>query len=304
MRVLITGGAGFIGGHILKECETKGWHTISLDIAEHNQGDSRIKGSILNFRLLHGLMKDVDFVFHEAAVTAPPQFEELPEIGYMNNVQGTFNVLEAAHRSGVKRVVLASSSALYGDNRGATREEKIDTSFRNVYPLTKYHNELAAKFYANNTNLQTVCLRYFNTYGYGENTKRMYSSPIDKFIQNLINNESPIIFGDGNQSRDFIYVKDVARANILAAEKGITGQTYNIGTGATNTFNYIYSLIRKEMKSDIEATFSPVPFKSYQLFTRADISKAKSELGFFPEYDIRAGIRETVEKFELMDAGK
>lgn len=160
--------------------------------------------------------------------------------------------------------------------------------------MTKYFNEISGKFFTQNSDLETIYMRYFNTYGLGENTKGLYSSIMHKFIYDLKNNKTPIIYGDGNQSRDFIYIKDVAKANILAALNGKNGEAYNIGTGITTKFNDIYEIIKDEMNSNIKPKYEKIPFKTYQLYTCADISKAKKDLNFIPEYDLRSGIKEMV----------
>ncbi len=164
--------------------------------------------------------------------------------------------------------------------------------------MTKYMNEVLASYYTSNTNLEAISLRYFNAYGYGENTKGFYSSVIDKFIHCILHNERPVIFGDGNQSRDLIYVMDIAKANVLAAKYGKPGETYNIGTGVTSTFNRIYEIVKEIFGTDLEPTYAPVPFKSYQYYTLADISKAKKELGFKPDFDLKSGIQEIAKLIE------
>ena len=296
MKALVTGGEGFIGRNIIDLCRSKGWETISLDIAEgESKADVKIIGSVLDLPLLRKITKDVDYVFHEAAMTSPPQFEERPAEGFEINTEGTLRVLQASKESGVKRVVLASSSAIYGNAMNVTKESDKIPNFISHYPLTKHFNELTAKFYTDNFQLDTVCLRYFNTYGKGENSKGFYSSVIHKFIGAIRNNELPVIFGDGSQSRDFIYVKDTARANILAAEKGKGGAVYNVGTGVTISFNDIFSLVSELMGVDVTPSYEPIPFKTYQMFTQADISKIKMDLSFEPEYDLRKGIEEMIE---------
>jgi Nucleoside-diphosphate-sugar epimerases len=138
----------------------------------------------------------------------------------------------------------------------------------------------------------SVYLRYFNTFGLGENSKGAYSSVIHKFIEDLKIGNTPIIFGDGTQRRDFIYVKDSAKASVLAMENGKSGEAYNIGTGFTTDFNAIYKIIKEEMHSNAEPKYETIPFSTYQMFTQANIEKARNDLGFSPEYDIKSGIKE------------
>ncbi|EQD31463.1 NAD-dependent epimerase/dehydratase [mine drainage metagenome] len=281
MKVLVTGGEGFIGRNIIDEAINKNWETISIDVSgrkSHSQEFHNI--SILNRKDIMKIFKDVDIVFHNAAVTSPPEFEEKPNFGFETNVMGTFNVLEAARENGVKKVILASSSSIYGNSVKTTSEEDLDTEFINFYPMTKYFNEIMANLFGKDSTTETVLLRYFNTYGVGENSKGFYSSVIHKFITDIKNGKRPVIFGDGTQSRDFIFVKDVAQANLMVALRGKSTSSYNVGTGVTTTFNEIFNIIKEEMKSDISPTYSKNPFKSYQMYTKADISKITKEIGF------------------------
>ena len=293
MRVLVTGGEGFIGRNIIKEANRKGWHSISMDIAERkSEANEFHQVSILDRTKMENLFSGVDYVFHNAAVTSPPEFEERPFEGFNTNVMGTFNVLDMARKHNVKRVVLASSSSIYGNTMKKTSESDLDTDFINLYPMSKFINELLAKFYGKDKSPETVFLRYFNTYGAGENSKGFYSSVIHKFISDIKEGKTPVIFGDGTQSRDFIFVQDVAKANILAATKGKNGESYNVGTGVTTSFNNIFKIVKEEMKSSIEAKYEKIPFQSYQLFTCADITKINRDTEFKPAFDLRAGIRE------------
>lgn len=293
MKMLVTGGEGFIGRNIIKEGNSRGWYSISIDIAERKSDANEYhQVSILDRSKMENLFSGVDYVFHNAAVTSPPEFEERPFEGFNTNVMGTFNVLDMARKHNVKRVILASSSSIYGNTMKITSENDVDTHFINLYPMSKYINELLAKFYGKDESPETVFLRYFNTYGTGENSKGFYSSVIHKFISDIREGRTPVIFGDGTQSRDFIFVKDVAKANIMAAVDGKTGEAYNVGTGVTTSFNNIFKIVREEMKSSIEARYEKIPFKSYQLFTRADITKINKDTGFKPAFDLRTGIRE------------
>ena len=207
------------------------------------------------------------------------------------NANGTINVLEFAKRKGIRRVVLASSSAIYGNIRAVSREDNLPQSYSSLYPVTKITDEHLARYYSVRGEVECISLRYFNTYGIGENSKAQYASVVWRFITDLQNNRTPVIFGDGKQSRDFIYVDDTARASVLAMEKGRPGESYNIGTGITTNFNDIYRIVAEEMHSHVEAEYIPNPLKNYQHFTQADISKAKNELGFEPEFDLRLGIK-------------
>lgn len=294
IKALVTGGSGFIGRNIIKACRYKGWKTISLDTTGTSDADVSIKGSVENLELLRETTKGIDLVFHEAAVTSPPQFEEDGVSAFNTNVIGTLNVLKAASENGVKRAVLASSSAVYGNLSVPGKENVQKPVYENLYPLSKSVNEETASYFHSRGEIETVCLRYFNAYGYGENSKGAYSSVISKFLDDFRQSRKPIIFGDGSQRRDFVYIDDIAKVNILAAENGISGEVYNIGTGTSTTFNKIYEIIREEAGSDMEPGYKEIPYKSYQMFTQADTTKAENELKFKAEFDIRGGVGEMI----------
>ncbi|MEM0096891.1 MAG: NAD-dependent epimerase/dehydratase family protein [Conexivisphaerales archaeon] len=297
MKVLVTGGSGFIGRNIVAGLKARGHEVVSLDLSDKGS-DLHVKGSVLDLELLIKSLKGVDTAFHLAAVTSPPEFENLKGNGFMTNVMGTYNVLAASSLQGVRRVVLASSSSVYGSIGRQAREEDMPEGYSNFYPLSKVVNEMTARTYLN-YNVETVSLRYFNTYGFGENTKGSYSSVIWKFIDDIANNRRPVIYGDGTQSRDFIYVEDAAAASILAMERGRAGESYNVGTGTSTSFNRIFEIIREETGYAGSPAYVQNPLRSYQIFTQADISKSRKELGFEPRYDIRAGVRKILEQLKL-----
>jgi UDP-glucose 4-epimerase len=231
-----------------------------------------------------------------AAVTSPPQFETDPDKGLKVNVNGTYNVLDFARKHGVNKVVLASSSAIYGDSREIAVESKYPDRHQNLYPVTKIVDELFSRHLSLRKEVECVALRYFNTYGPGENTKGAYASPISKFISAAIKGKDIEIFGDGTQSRDFIYVKDTAAASIAAYEHGRAGESYNIGSGVTTSFNEIAKLVKSISKSNSRITHVKNPFKNYQMFTQADMTKTYGELHFIPQFSQKEAIRETIEQ--------
>jgi UDP-glucose 4-epimerase len=189
-------------------------------------------------------------------------------------------------------VVLASSSATYGDSRAISREDRIPDTYTNLYPITKVVNEYLARYYSARNEVQCISLRYFNTFGPRENSKGMYSSQISKFIDYALKHEPIIVYGDGTQSRDFIYVRDNVLATFLAFQKGKPGEAYNVGTGISTDFNTIASLVKEITGSDSEILHIPNPLRSYQMFTQADMTKTRRDLGFMPKYDLRSAIQE------------
>ncbi len=287
-NVLITGGAGFIGSNLAKKLSDLGHGVTTLDIRQSNW-QNHVMADVRDIKLVKKACMGMDYVFHLAAVTSPPEFENPLGEGYMVNVMGTYNVLASSLSEGVKRVILASSSSVYGDMKTAAAEESLPGQYGNFYPLSKLINELTARTFLR-YGLETISLRYFNTYGM-EMGKGKYSSVIWKFIDDMMNKGQPAIFGDGSQRRDFIYIEDVVRATTLAMNKGKPGEAYNVGTGVSTTFNEIFKAVKEEMSYKGEPKYISNPFKSYQAFTQADTTKARKGLGFKAMYDIKEGVR-------------
>ncbi|MCL4480444.1 MAG: NAD-dependent epimerase/dehydratase family protein [Candidatus Thermoplasmatota archaeon] len=285
---LVTGGEGFIGRNIISRIRDLGGEAYSLDIA----GKPDFKISITDRRKFNDVKKKFNGIFHLAAVTSPPQFETNPDKGLRINVNGTYNVLDFARKHGVNKVVLASSSAIYGDSREIAVESKYPDRYQNLYPVTKIVNELFSRHFSLRNEVDCVSLRYFNTYGPGENTKGAYASPISKFISSSLKGDDIEVFGDGTQSRDFIYVKDTAAASIAAYEHGKAGESYNVGTGITTSFNEIAEMVKTISKSESKIVHVKNPFKNYQMFTQADMTKTTSELKFNQSYDLKKAIKE------------
>ena len=291
MNILVTGGSGFIGRNIVKMLKEEGNTVGTYDIRDKNSvSDYHIMSDVRNLKMLEKACSGIDYVFHLAAVTSPPEFENLTGEGYEVNVMGTYNVLAASAKNNVKRVILASSSSVYGDINEAAVETRLPETYSNFYPMTKRINEMTAKL-SSRYNLETISLRYFNTYGVGENSKGEYSSVIWKFIDSIRNAKKPIIFGDGTQRRDFIYVDDTAMVSVLAMKNGTPGEAYNVGTGKTTDFNTIFHIVKEEMGYLGEAEYVRNPLKSYQMFTLADVKKTKEELKFESKYTLRDGVK-------------
>ncbi len=300
-KVLITGGAGFIGSNLAKALDSISHEVITLDI-KNIKKQNHIVADVTDKDALKKACKDTDYIFHLAAVTSPPEFLDPMGDNYRINVIGTYNVLAAGLSVGVKRVIIASSSSVYGNVNSLASEELLPKQYDNFYPLSKLINELTAKTFVK-YGLETISLRYFNTYGM-EKMKGKYSSVIWKFIDDMMNGRQPVIYGDGTQSRDFIYVDDVVRATILAMDRGVPGEAYNVGTGISTSFNEVFRIIKELTGYRGEPRYVPNPYKSYQKFTRADTAKAKKELGFEAEYNIRAGVKKILDELSYIYKNK
>ena len=291
-RFLVTGGEGFIGRNLVNLLRDLGNEVLTLDIA----GKPDYKFSITDrTKLFNDVNEKFDGIFHLAATTSPPQFESDPFDGFEVNAIGTLNILEFAKVRKIPKVVLASSSAAYGDSKKISVEDDVPDRYSNLYPVTKIVDEHLARYYSARNEVQCISLRYFNTYGPNENIKGMYSSQISKFIGYALKGEPIIIYGDGTQRRDFIYVSDNVRATKLAFDKGKAGESYNIGTGISTDFNSIAKLVKEITGSDSQVEHIPNPLKSYQMFTQADLTKTSKDLGFRPKYDLRTAIKEMLE---------
>ena len=223
---LITGGEGFIGRN-LKEFLIINNNTVrTLDI----NGNPDYLISVTDFDKLLNIKEEFDGIFHLAATTSPPEFDENPLSGFNVNANGTLNVLEFARIKNIPRVVLASSSATYGNSISISVESELPDRYSNLYPVTKILDEYLARFYSIRKDVECISLRYFNTYGPGENSKSQYASVIWRFIKSFHKHERPVIYGDGEQRRDFIYIDDNVKGTYLAMEKGVPGDSYNIGS--------------------------------------------------------------------------
>ena len=293
-RFLITGGEGFIGKNLRNLLERMGNEVKTLDIT----GDPDYSISVVDTNRIMGIDSGFDGVFHLAAVTSPPQFEDDPLYGFQVNAVGTLNVMEMAKRSNIKRVVIASSSATYGDSKSVSMEVNVPDRYSNLYPVTKIVDEYLARYYSIRNELECISLRYFNTFGYGENSKGMYSSPIAKFMDAAIRNEPIIVYGDGTQRRDFIYIDDNVRCTWLAFQNGKAGESYNVGTGISTDYNTIAGMVKQVTGSKSDIVHVPNPLKSYQMFTQADMSKTGNELKFRPEYDLIKAIEDMFNKYK------
>ncbi|VVB94644.1 L-arabinose 1-dehydrogenase (NAD(P)(+)) [uncultured archaeon] len=303
-RVLVTGGAGFIGSNlaeklaeenevvILDDLSTGRIETINALIKKDNV--TFIQGSITDLDLLQKSFKDIDYVFHQAAIASVPKSIKDPKSSNEANITGTLNVLIAAKDAEIKKLVCASSSSVYGDTPLLPISEDIPLNPLSPYAVTKAAGEFYSKVFHDLYGLQTISLRYFNVFGPKQDPDSQYAAVIPKFINAIMNDEPPVIYGDGEQSRDFTFVKHVVEANILACESDMTG-VFNIAYGKRITINQLVSMINEILGKNIEPVYTE-PISGDIKHSMADISKAKS-IGYKPESDFKKELRETIRWF-------
>ena len=265
---LITGGAGFIGSHIVDRLISNGVKVRVLDNFSsgkkenlsnviNNENLEIIEGDIEDFITVKKAMKGITCIFHHAALVSVEKSVETPMLSFTNNVQGTFNVYEAARQVGVKRIVLASTAAVYGENQCLPLIENSHYQPLSLYAIDKVYAEQLAFTYNYQFAVETIVLRYFNVYGPRQDPKSAYSGVISIFSDKVLNNEEVVIYGDGAQTRDFIYIDDIVDANILAMETdSLNLATFNIGTGYGTSINELLEVIGNVVNRKIKIRFA------------------------------------------------
>jgi dTDP-glucose 4,6-dehydratase len=307
-QVLVTGGAGCIGSNIVEELVRRGKKITVID--NFSAGLMRnLKPFMKNVRLVRGdirdpkavdrAMKGVSVVIHQAAIRSVPKSVNNPLLSHEVNTTGTLTLLNAAVKHGVKRFVYASSSSVYGGVKKFPMHEDDSLKPMSPYGVSKLCGEQYCHAFHEIHGLHTVALRYFNVYGPRQNPESLYSLVVPAFIDKVRRGERPVIDGTGKQSRDFTYVKDVARANYLAAFEAprAAGKSFNIAGGRDTSILEILNLVAKHMGRRTDPIFGPRR-KGDPMRTFADISAAKRDLGWKPTMKLDDGIRETVQWFE------
>ncbi len=298
----LTGGAGFISSHLAEKLVKKGHRVIIYDNFSTGNIENLtaikdkieiIKGDINDFQTLCQAMKGADYVYHHAALVSVAQSMEEPANTQKINIEGTNNVLEAARINGVKKVLLASSSAVYGNGTDIPYKESAKTDCRSPYAASKLIGEELLKCYFKAYGLDTVCVRYFNVFGPGQSANSPYAAVIAKFMDLAKQGEKFLIDWDGLQSRDFVFIDDVTEATILAMEKGEPGEVYNIASGRTYTLLKLAEEIENLFGKKIERVFRPKRAGDIKE-SAADISKI-SALGFKAEFSLEEGLKRMVE---------
>jgi nucleoside-diphosphate-sugar epimerase len=303
MRTLVTGGAGFIGSHIVEELLRRGdtvrvldnFSTGTRENLEPYHGNLEIlEGDLRNLETVKTAVQDTDYIFHLAAFISVPQSIKDPDKCFAINVAGTVNLLEESRKAGARKVVLSSSSAVYGDGDIFPTTEESPLRPLSPYALSKQVNELYARLYTRTLELPVTALRYFNVYGPRQRPDSDYAAAIPIFLRQLIAGEPITIFGDGRQSRDFIFVKDVVRANLLAAEDRPSGEALNICTGSEINLLDLLEALSEISPSQPEVHFvAPRPGDIYR--SAGSPVKAAGILGFRAETPLSVGLAKTLE---------
>jgi len=300
VKIVITGGAGFIGSNLAEELSKEKENKVII-VDDLSTGKLRnikslniefVKGSITNLNLLKRIFKDANYVFHQAAIASVQKSIEDPKRTNEVNVKGTLNVLIAARDREVKKVIYASSSAIYGDTPELPKKEDMIPNLLSPYAVTKLLSEYYCKVFNEVYGLKTISLRYFNVYGQRQDPFSDYAAVIPRFIDRVLENKPPMIYGDGEQTRDFIFVKDVVRTNILAMGNDATG-IYNITNGNSISINELANMIMKL----IGKNFTPIyndPRDGDIIHSIGDVSKAKKDLGYEPRYSLEEGLKRTI----------
>ena len=305
-KIVITGGAGFIGSNLADELVTDNQVTIIDDLSTGildniakiitYKNVKFIQGSILDRELLLNIFKGVDIVFHLAAISSVARSINDPLFTNEVNISGTLNVLTAARGNRVKKVVFASSSAIYGDGLVLPVKENMIPNVQSPYALSKLTGEYYSRLFYELYSLPTICLRYFNVYGPRQNPNSEYSAVIPSFISSVLRNHSPIIYGDGNQTRDFVFIRDVVEANIVAAESEATG-VFNIGSGCSTSINELAQHVITISGSKLQPVYKG-PRVGEVRNSVADLTMANG-IGYKPNYSLENGLRITISNFRL-----
>lgn len=310
MFILVTGGAGFIGSNIVKYLLEQGNRVRVLDNLmtgnrnnltefESNENFEFMYGDITNLEQLRKACEGIEAITHQAALGSVPRSIDDPLSSHNANVNGFLNLLLVAKEKGIKRIVYASSSAVYGDHPVLPKTENNIGKQLSPYAITKYIDELYGRIFYELYGIETIGFRYFNVFGPKQDPNGVYAAVIPKFIKSIKLGKSPIINGDGTYSRDFTFVQNVVEANWLGlttTNSECFGQIFNIGAGGRITIIEMYDIIAKELNSDIRPIFGPVR-KGDIPHSNADISKATNLLGYNPRYNFQDGIIETLKYY-------
>lgn len=300
---LVTGGAGFIGSHLAQELVRRGYRVRVLDsfltgkrenLERFRDKMELLEGDIRNLDTCQRAVKGMDFVLHHAALPSVQSSIQDPILTNAINVEGTLNVLWAAARAKVKKLVFASSTSVYGDDPHLPKREDMVGNPLSPYALSKWIGEKYCQIFAQIYDLPTACLRYFNVFGPRQDPLSQYAAVIPLFITKILNGEPPVIYGDGEQTRDFVYVANVVEANILATEaKNGPGEVFNIACAESTTINALVQQINAALATHIKAVYRKARPGDIR-YSLADLSKARQMLKYQPADDFSEGLKKTI----------
>ena len=288
---LVTGGAGFIGSHLVEELVKRGEQVRVLDnfstgkrenLSDLQEKIELVEGDIRSYHIVREVVQGVDFVLHQGALPSVPRSINDPITTNEVNVGGTLNILDAARDAGVKRVVYASSSSVYGANKALPKREDMIPQPISPYAVAKLTGEKYCHVFSRTYGLETVALRYFNVFGPRQDPQSQYSAVIPRFIVGMMEGQELTIYGDGTQSRDFTYVSNVVEANLLAVHaEGVSGEAFNLACGASMSLNEVVEKIAQTLDCEANIVYGP-PRSGDVARSQADISRASKYLGYEP----------------------
>jgi UDP-glucose 4-epimerase len=303
MRALVTGGAGFIGSHIAQRLVETGHEVVVLDnfftgsranVAAIVERVRLVEGDVRTLPTVEECATGCEVIFHEAAIVSVPFSVERPQESHDVNIQGTLNVLQAARKANARRVVFASSAAIYGEEPTLPKTEAMRPEPMSPYGVEKITGEHYLATWSKLFAVETVALRYFNVFGPRQDPRSAYSGVISIFVDRILGGHPITFFGDGSQCRDFVYVDNVVDANILAATReGVSGRAYNVACGKRTTLVELASLIERAAERTVERSFAE-PRAGDIKESVADIALARVELGYAPVVDVEEGLKRLV----------
>lgn len=308
MKVVIAGGAGFIGSHLADFWNSKNAdvHVIDNLITGYENNLSGLsnvvlhKFSITEKSKVNDVIAGADYVYNMAAMVSVPESIQKPEECLNINLHGYLNLLEASKKNNVKKIILSSSAAVYGDDPRLPKTVDMKAEPKSPYGITKLDGELYSKMYEEQFGLKYACLRYFNVYGPKQSTESAYAAAVPIFIKRAMKNEKIIIYGDGKQTRDFIYINDVVLANVLAVENENVSGVFNVANGDSITIVELAEKIVELMNSESEIVFEDERLGDIK-HSRASIEETVDKLGFNPKIDLNEGLLKTIEYFTSLD---
>jgi UDP-glucose 4-epimerase len=309
LNVLVTGGAGFIGSNLTEALLQKGHFVRVLDDFSTGKRENLIfnkaypsleiiEGDIRDLSTCQEAVQGIEYVFHQGALPSVQRSVEDPETSNAVNAGGTLNILLSAREKGVKRVIYASSSSIYGDTPTLPKHEEMPSHPLSPYALQKYVGEQYCRLFYQLYGLETISLRYFNIFGPKQDPNSLYSAVIPKFIDALVRDRPPVIFGDGEQSRDFTYIENVVQANLLAMSAAhLHGEAINVACGEKISLNQLLNVLKKILGSNQSPIYEE-PRKGDVRHSLADVRRAKEIINYEPKVGIEFGLKKTVEFFQ------